>query len=110
MAKTTRAARRRAVSYARRSRSSCIWYAISAIVVVAGVGLILVNRSDPSEPTTTDHWHAAIVESFPHFLTKQKVEDYKTNYQMGPAPGRVLNIDDPTIDGEDPPQASQPGE
>jgi hypothetical protein len=59
MAKSTRAARRRAVSSARRSRSSWGWYALSAVVVVAGVALILANRSEPAEPTTTQHWHAA---------------------------------------------------
>src|SRR5262245_31587339 len=61
MAKTTRAARRRAVSSARRSRSSAGWYALSAVVVVLGVFLILANRSEPTAPEANkDHWHAAI--------------------------------------------------
>jgi hypothetical protein len=52
--------------------------------------------------------HAAIVESLPHFLNAEKVDHYLANYQMGAGPGRVLNIDDPTIDGLEDPEVPEP--
>ena len=69
----SRAKRKRAaVRSAKRSRHNTWWYALTAIVVIAGVSLVVYARetapspvgpflSDPNNPTKADtHWHAAL--------------------------------------------------
>ena len=69
----SRAKRKRAaVRSAKRSRHNTWWYGLTAIVVIAGVALVVYARatapapvgpflSDPAHPTKKDtHWHAAL--------------------------------------------------
>jgi hypothetical protein len=71
--RSNRAKRKRAaVRSAKRSRNNTWWYALTAIVVIAGISLVVYARatapspvgpflSDPNNPTKQDtHWHAAL--------------------------------------------------
>jgi hypothetical protein len=71
MAKTRPKRRRAAVRSAKRSRNNNWWYALTALVVIAGIALIVYAREtddsvgpflfDPSDPAKVDtHWHAAL--------------------------------------------------
>ncbi len=59
MARGTRKRRRAALTKARRSRSSLIWYVISGVIVVVGIALIAISQSDAKSPKFPEHWHAA---------------------------------------------------
>ena len=63
MARSSRGKRRGSVRAARRGRSSTGWYALSALILVVGIGLILVSRNPESASgapkANFDHWHAA---------------------------------------------------
>jgi hypothetical protein len=62
MGKSSRTKRRASVRTARKSRGNGIWYAAAALVVVAGIALIVISRDDSADaaPQKGDHWHAAL--------------------------------------------------
>ena len=60
MARGTRKRRRAALTKARRSRGSLIWYVISGVIVVVGIALIAISQSDAKSPMIGEHWHAAL--------------------------------------------------
>jgi hypothetical protein len=76
MGKASRTKRRRAaVRSAKRSRNNNAWYALTALVVIAGISLVVyakatqpasvgpyvLNQQDTSDPHNKDsHWHAAL--------------------------------------------------
>ena len=61
MGKSSRTKRRASVRTARKSRGNGVWYAAAALVVVAGIALIVISRDDSADaaPQKGDHWHAA---------------------------------------------------
>ncbi len=76
MGKASRTKRRRAaVRSAKRSRNNNAWYALTALIVIAGIALVVyskattpaavgpfvANQNDPTDPHNKDsHWHAAL--------------------------------------------------
>lgn len=60
MARGSRKRRRAALTRARRSRSSFIWYVLAGVIIVVGVVLIVMSREGEQAPVANrDHWHAA---------------------------------------------------
>jgi hypothetical protein len=58
--KSSRTRRRAALSKARRPRNTLPWYLLAGAIIVAGVVLIAMSRSDRERPLVNkDHWHAA---------------------------------------------------
>src|SRR5262245_4284767 len=77
MSSASRAKRKRkaAVRSAKRSRNNTWWYGLTALILIAGVGLVIyaranvpaevgpyiANQSNPSDPKNANsHWHAAL--------------------------------------------------
>ena len=55
--------RRPAVRAARRTRTSTVWYALTAVIVIIGVTLVVVSRPNDSAAAGIrlgNHWHAAL--------------------------------------------------
>ena len=75
MAKSSRTKRSAAVRSAKRARTNQWWYAITAIILIAGIGLIVYVKNSQAEPegpyvmdqvnqtnpkNRDSHWHAAL--------------------------------------------------
>ncbi|HET9730812.1 MAG TPA: hypothetical protein VFR41_15380, partial [Acidimicrobiia bacterium] len=64
MGKASRSKRRAAVRSAKRSRTNTWWYGLTAIVLIAGIALVVYAKATAPGAVgplvSKDHWHAAL--------------------------------------------------